>query len=306
MKLKRLAIWGSVAALLSSASMAFATNVTILTPYISSVPTNEMAQSFKTQGEKRGWTVSIIDTRNDFGQLASRMEDTINAKASAIVLISADPAQIGDQVELAAKSGIPVISLDGSKNPNVAVNVTSNNFDLGTQLSDALFKALGGKGNIVKFFHSAHPGVHQRELALDEALKKNPDIKVIADHFVKVPGPVDDGRVAMENILRQHGDDINGVWAAWDDPGVGAELAAESEKPDAKFIIMGIDGSQQAIDMIKSCTRYKATFRQDFPKIAEIGAEQLDKILGGGKADKDEISVPAVMVTPETLGVKCP
>lgn len=306
MKLKRLAIWGSVAALLSSASMAFATNVTILTPYISSVPTNEMAQSFKAQGEKRGWTVSIIDTRNDFGQLASRMEDTINAKASAIVLISADPAQISDQVELAAKSGIPVISLDGSKNANVAVNVTSNNFDLGTQLSDALFKALGGKGNIVKFFHSAHPGVHQRELALDEALKKNPDIKVIADHFVKVPGPVDDGRVAMENILRQHGDDINGVWAAWDDPGVGAELAAESEKPDAKFIIMGIDGSQQAIDMIKSCTRYKATFRQDFPKIAEIGAEQLEKILGGGKADKDEISVPAVMVTPETLGVKCP
>lgn len=303
----RLFAYGAaIAALMSAASAANATDVTILTPYIASVPTNEMAQSFVEEGKKRGWNVAIIDTRSDFGQLASRMEDTINAKAAAIVLISTDPAQVSDQVALAAKAGIPVISLDGSKNPNVAVNVTSNNFDLGAQLSDALFKALGGKGNIVKFFHSAHPGVHQRELALDEALKKTPDIKVIADHFVKVPGPVDDSRVAMENILRQHGDAIDGVWAAWDDPGVGAELATESEKPDAKFIIMGIDGSQQAIDMIKACSRYKATFRQDFPKMAALGAEQLEKILGGGKADKDEIFVPAVMITPETLGVKCP
>ncbi|MGX5722249.1 sugar ABC transporter substrate-binding protein [Shinella zoogloeoides] len=304
--MKKFAFAAAIAALMASASAAFATDVTILTPYIGSVPTNEMAQSFKAEGEKRGWNVTIIDTRSDFGQLASRMEDTINAKASAIVLVSTDPAQVEDQVALAANAGIPVISLDGSKNAHVAVNVTSNNFDLGTQLSDALFKALGGKGNIVKFFHSAHPGVHQRELALDEALKKNPDVKVIADHFVKVPGPVDDGRIAMENILRQHGDEINGVWAAWDDPGVGAELATESEKPDAKFIIMGIDGSEQAIEMIKSCTRYKATFRQDFPKMAAVGAEQLEKILGGGKADKDELFVPAVMITPETLGVTCP
>ena len=82
------------------------------------------------------------------------------------------------------------------------VNVTSNNFELGTQLSEALFKALDGKGNIVKFYHSAHPGVHQRELGLDATLEKYPDIKVIADHFVKVPGPVDDGRIATTTSLR--------------------------------------------------------------------------------------------------------
>jgi len=297
----------AVLALLASGStVAYATDVTILTPYISSIPTNEMAQSFKSEGEKRGWKVTIIDTRNDFGQLASRMEDTVNAKANAIVLISTDPSQVGDQVDMAAKAGIPVISLDGSKRNNVAVNVTSNNIELGTQLSEALFKAMGGKGNIVKLFHSAHPGVHQRELGLDAVLKKYPDIKVIADHFVKVPGPVDDGRVAMENILRQYGNKIDGVWAAFDDPGIGAELATESELPDSKLIIMGIDGNAQAVDMIKSCTHYKATFRQDFPKMAAIGAEELDKILKGAKPEKDEIYVPAVMITAETLGAKCP
>lgn len=290
----------------AGSTAALATDVTILTPYISSIPTNEMAQSFKAEGEKRGWDVTIIDTRNDFGQLASRMEDTVNAKADAIVLISTDPAQVGDQVAMAAEAGIPVISLDGSKHDDVDINVTSNNFELGTQLSEALFKALDGKGNIVKFYHSAHPGVHQRELGLDATLEKYPDIKVIADHFVKVPGPVDDGRIAMENILRQYGDQIDGVWAAFDDPSIGAELATESELPDSKLIIMGIDGNEQAVDMIKSCTHFKATFRQDFPGMAAVGAEELEKILAGGAAESDEIYVPAVMITPETLGVTCP
>jgi ribose transport system substrate-binding protein len=58
--------------------------------------------------------------------------------------------------------------------------------------------------------------------------------------------------------------------------------------------------------MIKSCTHYKATLRQDFAKMANVGAEQLDKILAGGKAEKDEIYVAAVPITPESLGVKCP
>ena len=238
---------------LAGTTAALATDVTILTPYISSIPTNEMAQSFKAEGEKQAL----------------------------------------------------ILSAEGRRD-NVDVNVTSNNFELGTQLSEALFKALGGKGNIVKFYHSAHPGVHQRELGLDETLKKYPDIKVIADHFVKVPGPVDDGRIAMENILRQYGDQIDGVWAAFDDPGIGAELATESELPESKLIIMGIDGNEQAVDMIKSCTHFKATFRQDFPGMAAVGAEELEKILGGGQADSDEIYVPAVMITPESLGVTCP
>jgi ribose transport system substrate-binding protein len=303
--MRRSVISLAFAALLGSVSIACATDVSILTPYISSIPTNDMAQAFKAEGGKRGWNVTITDTRNDFGQLASRFEDVVNAKTGAVVLISVDPKQVADQVALANKAGIPVISLDGAKLAGVAVNVTSNNFDLGTQLSEALFTALGGKGNIVKFFHSAHPGVHQRELALDEALKKNPGIKVIADHFVKVPGPVDDGRIAMENFLRRYGKEIDGVWAAFDDPGIGAELATEAILPDAKLIIMGIDGNAQAVEMIKNCTHYKATLRQDFPKMAAVGAEQLGKILGGGKADGDEVYVPAVLITAASLGATC-
>lgn len=295
----------ALSALLLAAAPALATEITILTPYISSIPTNEMAQAFKAEGEARGWETTIIDTRNDFGQLASRIEDTINARPDAIVLISVDHAQVGDQAAAVHAAGIPLVSLDGTAGPDVTVNVTSNNFDLGVQLSEELIRSIGGKGNIVKFYHSAHPGVHQRELGLDEVLKKYPEVKIIADHYVKVPGPIDDARIAMENILRQHGDQIDGVWAAFDDPGIGAELAAESEMPDAKFTIMGIDGNEQAVQMIGDCTHFKGTLRQDFAAMARLGAEQLAKVLDGGAVDQAEIFVPAVLITPESLGVTC-
>ncbi len=301
--MKRLTL--TTLAALMAATSAMATEITILTPYISSIPTNEMAQAFKAEGDARGWETTIIDTRNDFGQLASRIEDTINARPDAIVLISVDHAQVADQVAAVHAAGIPLISLDGTAGPDVTVNVTSNNFDLGVQLSEELIQSIGGKGNIVKFYHSAHPGVHQRELGLDEVLKKYPEVKVIADHYVKVPGPIDDARIAMENILRQHGDQIDGVWAAFDDPGIGAELAAESEMPDAGFKIMGIDGNEQAVQMIGDCTHFKGTLRQDFPAMAKLGAEQLAKVLDGGAVDQAEIFVPAVLITPETLGVTC-
>jgi ribose transport system substrate-binding protein len=300
------AIVTAFAACLLQTTAAFATDISILTPYISSIPTNDMAQAFKADGEARGWSVTIIDTRNDFGQLASRMEDVINAKVDGIVLVSVDPSVVADQVALANKAGIPIVSLDGSKFDGVAVNVTSNNFDLGTQLSDALFAALGGKGNIVKFYHSAHPGVRQRELALDAALAKAPDIKVVADHFVKVPGPVDDGRIAMENILRAQGDAIDGVWAAFDDPGIGAELAIEAEKPDSDIIIMGIDGNAQAVEMIKACTNYKATLKQDFEGMAKLGAAEMDALLAGKAPESAEKYMPAILITAESLGVDCP
>lgn len=284
---------------------AQAEDVAVLTPYLSSVATNEMIETFKAESAAKGWTVNVVDTRGDFQQLASRVEDVANAGVKAIVLVSVDPNQIGDQVAAAADKGIPVIALDGALAKGVAINITTDNFALGTQLSDYLFKAMGDKGNIVKFFHSAHPGVRQRELALDKALGEHPGIKVIAEHYVQVPGPIDNSRQAMETFVRQHGDAINGVWAAWDEPAIGALLAIQSDKPDSKALIAGIDGNPQAIDLIKQCTNLIATVRQDFPGIAKAAVEEIAAVMDGKKPEKPEIFVNATVIDRASLGVTC-
>ncbi|CAN7648736.1 sugar ABC transporter substrate-binding protein [Aminobacter sp. LjRoot7] len=293
------------AGIIQFAASAHAEDIAVLTPYLSSVATNEMIETFKTESAAKGWSVNVVDTRGDFQQLASRVEDVANAGVKAIVLVSVDPNQIGDQVAAAADQGIPVVVLDGALAKGVAINITTDNFALGSLLSDYLFKAMGDKGNIVKFFHSAHPGVRQRELALDKALGEHPGIKVIAEHYVQVPGPIDNARQAMETFVRQYGDEINGVWAAWDEPAIGALLAIQSDKPDSKALIAGIDGNPQAIDLIKQCSNLVATVRQDFPGIAKTAVKEIAAVIEGKKPEKSEIFVSANVIDRASLGVSC-
>lgn len=291
----------------SPAALAAGEKVSVITPFLAATATGEMIEAFKAKAAEYQWTVDVVDTAGDMGAFASRVEDATTSGANAIVLVSTDPAQIQDQVDKAKAAGIPVITIDGAKNASTALNVTSDNYVLGETMSMFLFEQLGGKGNIVRFFHSAHPGVRQREIALDDALKANAEIKQVGEHYVQVPGQVDDSRAAMDALLLANPGDgaINGVWAAWDEPGIGANLAIEAAGRKG-IIIAGIDGNPQAIDLIKGCTAYVGTVRQGFGEMANIAATELNTILAGGTAKADELFAPVELITRQSLGVTCP
>jgi len=302
-----MALSGGLMLAAGGGALAAGETVSVLTPYLSAVATAQMIDAFKKDADKYGWTVNVVDTAGDMGAFASRVEDATTAGVNAIVLVSVDAKQVQAQVDKAKAANIPVFSIDGAKNPSVTLNVTSDNYVLGQTMTKYLFDYLGGKGNIVRLFYSAHPGVHKREIALDDALKANPSIKQVADHYVVVPGQVDDSRAAMDAILRAHPGDgaINAVWAAWDEPGIGAELAIDAAGRKG-IVIAGIDGNPQAIDLIKKCGPYIATVRQGFGQMADIAADQLNLVMAGGPAKADELYAPVELITRDTLGVKCP
>ena len=82
--------------------------VAVLTPYLSSTTTKQMVDILETNIRGKGWEAVTVDTKNDFAALASRMEDLITSKVDAIVIVSADPSQVADQVLAADRAGIPV------------------------------------------------------------------------------------------------------------------------------------------------------------------------------------------------------
>ena len=122
-----------------------------------------------------------------------------------------------------------------------------------------------------------------------------------------VPGQVDDSRAAMDAMLLANPGDgaINAVWAGWDEPGIGAQLAVEASGRKG-IVIAGIDGNPQAIELIKGCTAYVGTVRQGFGEMANIAATELNTILAGGPASADELYAPVELITRESLGVTCP
>ena len=68
--------------------------VSVMTPYMASVTTNQMVGYLETDLTAQGAEVNVIDTANDFAELASRIEDVTAAGTDAIVLVSADPTQL--------------------------------------------------------------------------------------------------------------------------------------------------------------------------------------------------------------------
>jgi ribose transport system substrate-binding protein len=290
----------------SGAALAAGEKVSVITPYLSATATAEMVEAFKAQASEKGWTIDVVDTAGDMGAFASRVEDATTGGANAIVLVSVDPAQIQDQVDKAKAAGIAVVTIDGAKNASTVLNVTSDNYVLGETMSKFLIEQIGGKGNIVRFFHSAHPGVRQREIALDDALKANPDVKEVANHYVQVPGQIDDSRAAMDAILLANPGDgaINAVWAAWDEPGIGANLAIDAAGRKG-IVIAGIDGNPEAVELIKACGNYIGTVRQGFGEMANIAAEELNKLFAGAAIAEPELYAPVELITRESLGVTC-
>jgi len=271
--------------------------VAMLTPYLASVTTNQMIKTFEKEAKARGWDVVTIDTKGDFGALASRMEDMIARKVDAIVLGSADPNQLKDQIKKSNEAGIPVLGADAGWIPGVTCNVTSDNYVMSAMMTTFLFNAIDRKGNIVVFTHRPHHGVRKRTLILDAILIENPDIKVITEHHVQVPGPIEDARKVMESILiaNPQPGSIQAVWAGWDEPAIGATQAIIAGRQN-EIVVAGVDGTSQAIELIEKGIPLIATVSQDFEGMMVILVEQLERIFSGKNPISIEVYTPSKLI----------
>jgi len=275
--------------------------VAVITPYLASVTTNQMIKAFEREAKAKGWDVVTVDTKGDFGALASRMEDMIARKVDAIVLGSADPNQLKDQIKKSNEAGIPVLGADAGWIPGVTCNVTSDNYVMSAMMTTFLFNAIDRKGNIVVFTHRPHHGVRKRTLILDAILIENPDIKVITEHHVQVPGPIEDARKAMESILiaNPQPGSIQAVWAGWDEPAIGATQAIIAAGRQNEIVVAGVDGTSQAIELIEKGTPLIATVSQDFEGMMVILVEQLERIFSGKSPISIEVYTPSKLIYKE-------
>ena len=83
-----------------------------------------------------------------------------------------------------------------------------------------------------------------------------------------------------------------------DEPAIGAAKALQEAGRD-EVIVTGVDGNEQAVEMIKDGTNLKATVKQNFEGMADIVCEQIDKYFAGEEIEKGEMYAPAELITQE-------
>lgn len=277
--------------------------ISLMTPYLGSVTTNQMVGYLQAGLESLGAEVNVINTNNDFAVLASRIEDVVSAKTDAIVLVSADPSQIANQLQDAFDAGIPVFGCDSGFIDGMQVNATSDNYQMGELIVKYLFDDLmGGKGTVIALTHRPHPGVVKRCEAFDALLAERPEISLITEQHIPAEQPINDAQTTVENLLLANAAEgsVTAVWSAWDEPAIGSTQAL-IEAGRSEVIVTGVDGNEQALALIAQGTNLKATVAQNFEGMAAIVIEQMSKLFNGEAIVAGEMYAPATLITVDNV-----
>ncbi|MDJ0683611.1 MAG: substrate-binding domain-containing protein [Alphaproteobacteria bacterium] len=297
----RTALIGVAAAIgLAAPVSAAAQEVAVITPYLAQPGTQFYVDGFEARAEELGWTVNVIDTAGDVAAVISRMEDVATQGVDAIV-INVDPAQIGAGLQTAADAGIPVVGMDAGSDPLVAANVTSNGYAMAAETAVYVANRIGGEGKVVMFTFDPFPPVQVRGVIADAVFGNFPDIEVIDRITPDVSdGGIADSRAQMEALLAANPEPgaVSAVWAAWDQPALGALQAIEAAgRADEGIVITGIDANPQAREAIAAGGNFEASVAQDFDGIGRTAADTVARLIKGETLVQRVIYVPTTLVT---------
>lgn len=282
----------------SSGSALSEVQITVVTPYLANAATKESIDLFTEQAEGRGWQVNTVDTAGDMNRLNSALQDAAAQSPDAIVLGSGDPTQMSLGLQAAAEADIPVFAIDSGAADGIAANVTSDNTDLGRRSAEALVNFMGGSGAVVMLSHDPHPGLRERAAGA-RAVFEEANIEVLDEVHVEVPGPVDNARSTMQDILSARGDQVDGVWGGWDEPALGATQAMQAAGVD-DVPVVGVDGQDFALAAIEEGGPFKATVAQDWRGITGQVVELIaDLLQNGTHPAQDQYELPGELITGE-------
>lgn len=289
------------AALVASAFAAQAQEkVAVITPYLAQPGTQFYVEAFQARATELGWEVNVIDTAGDVAAVISRIEDVVTQGVDAIV-INVDPAQVGAGLAAADAAGIPVVGMDAGTDALLAANVTSNGYAMAAETAVYVANRMGGAGNVVMFTFDPFPPVQARGVIADAVFANFPDINVLD----RITPAVDDGGIAdsrakMEALLAANPEpgSIKAVWAAWDQPALGALQAIEAAGRQGEgIVITGIDANPQAREAIAAGGNFEASVAQDFAGIGRTTADTVARLLAGEQLRANVIYVPTVLIT---------
>jgi ribose transport system substrate-binding protein len=289
-----------VAASFSAGAALAQSKVAVITPYLAQPGTQFYVEAFEAAAEGKDWEVNVIDTAGDVAAVISRIKDMVTQDVDAIV-INVDPTQVTAGLQAAADAGIPVIGMDAGSDPLLVTNVTSNGYAMAAETSTYIADRIGGEGNVVMFIFEAFPPVQVRGVVADAVFGNFPDITILDRVTPDVSdGGIADSRAKMEAILAANPEpgSIKAVWAAWDQPALGALQAIEAAGREGEgIVITGIDANPQAREAIAAGGNFEASVAQDFTGIGTAAADAVARVLAGEEIKQGVIYVPTKLIT---------
>ena len=248
------------------------------------------------------WNVSYLDSGGAAERIASNMQDAATRDVDAIIVTMADLRASRTAIDAAVSQGIPIFTVDSGYVDGVQVDITTNNWAMSADVSPFLLDQMGGEGNIIFLRLVEHHGTRKRGDVMEDVLQEYKDIKVLAEHNIEITAFFEDTTSTMQDMVAQFGEDIDAVWAPWDEPAQAAiNVLRAAGLTDVK--VSGIDGHPNALaEICKADGMMVATVSQPFEAMGAQVGEYIQSIVVGGEPrdaviPSDIVYMPAPLVT---------
>ena len=192
----------------------------------------EMVCSIKAEALASGKVSKVILANRNGGpseQIAD-IRNLISAGANIIIINPSDRKALDPVIKQATDRGIVVVAVDQAVDAPSAYVLTNDQTAYGRKGAEALFTKLGGKGNVVELRGiDGVPADADRHDGFTEALKKHPDIKVVASVFT---GWSYDKTAQQMKDLIGSGKQIDGIWSS----GTGKSAVDAYKTANLKYV----------------------------------------------------------------------
>ncbi len=217
-----------------------------------------------------GWQLEVTDTAGDVDAVNDAIDRAITNKVDAVV-INVDPHLISRGLEAAGRANLPVVGMDSGTHPLLVTNVTSNGFAMAAETAAYVANRIKGEGKVIMLVYDQFPPVRKRAAIADTVFASYPSIEVIERLTPDISdGGVADTKAKISEVLKAHPQpgSISAIWAGWDQPALGAlQAIEEAGRTDEGIVIVGMDGTAEALQAIRSGSNLEATITQDFKGI---------------------------------------
>jgi ABC-type sugar transport system substrate-binding protein len=263
-----------------------------------------LANGVEEYAKSLGMEVEITNGNQDIAEQVSQVENFIQKGVDIIIISPVSDSGLEDAVNKATEAGITVIAANQNFGGSQAF-VTIPKYDLGRALGDAAGKYIAETfgDEAVDVLVLDYPDIEAivpRGDGMRDGITENaPNANIVQSISANT---VEKGTAAMETASLKF-PNIQVIIACNDAAALGAYSVVEANKlaeGNDKYYIGGMDGTDQALNLIKDGTVYKATIDINAKGTGKILVDTALKVRESGPIE-EPVSIPLNVVTPENV-----
>jgi ribose transport system substrate-binding protein len=263
--------------------------------------------AYQKQHNLTDWKITYLDSAGSAEKVANNIQDAVSRGSNFIIVTVADLRASDSALAGAEKAKIPVFTADCGWIPGSTTDVTTNNWQMSSDVTLTMVNRLHGKGNIVVLTGDGWKPVRERTDTLKAVLKEYPNIKVLSQHDLNLSNFYQDAMNSVQDAATRFGKKIDAVWAPWDEPAQAAVTALRAAGL-GNVPVTGMDGHPTALKAIcAKDSNFIATGRQQFETWGDMLAGYVDRVGEKGQTaasvkTADIVYTPAKLFTQADCG----